>query len=87
MWYVYILECENQSLYTGVTNDLNRRLQTHKLAKGGSYTKSFGVNTLIYQKSYEVRTHAFQREAQIKGWTRRKKLALVKGDLKLLKKL
>ena len=55
MWYVYSLECENQSLYTGVTNDLNRRVETHKIAKGGHYTKSFGVNKLIYHEAHQTK--------------------------------
>jgi len=87
MWYVYILECGNRSLYTGVTSDLDRRLDTHTRAKGGHYTKSFGVRKLIYHETYQARIQAFQREAQIKGWTRRKKLTLVKNDSELLKKL
>ena len=87
MWFMYILECQDGSFYTGVTNDIQRRFQEHKSGKGGHYTKSFGVNALIYQESYPTKSEALRREIQIKGWTRRKKLALIHGQIELLKKL
>ena len=87
MWYVYILECQNKVLYTGVTNNLDRRIEDHKQGNGGRYTKIAGVNKLLFKEEFSSRIEAKKRESQIKGWTRRKKLALIKGDLSLLKRL
>jgi len=87
MWYVYILECKNGVLYTGVTNDVNRRIENHRQGKGGQFTKRAGVNKLLFKEKFNSKTEATKRESQIKGWTKRKKLALISGDLSLLKKL
>ena len=87
MWYVYILECKNGDLYTGITNNIERRIEDHKQGNGGRFTKVFGVNKLLYKEEFKAKAEAVKRETQIKGWTRRKKLALISGDLVLLKKL
>ena len=87
MWYVYILECRNRSLYTGITDNLERRFQEHKTGKGGKFTHTFKVNKLLYSEPCGSKNIALKREAQIKSWTRKKKLALIKGDIELLKKL
>ena len=87
VWYVYILECQNKDLYTGITSNITRRIEEHKQGKGGHFTKSFGVDKLVYREEYVDRQGALKREAQIKGWTRKKKLALINSDLQLLKKL
>lgn len=85
MWYVYILECQNKDLYTGMTCDLERRLAEHKSGKGGHFTSSFKANKLLYSEIWTTKEKALRREAQIKGWTRRKKIALVSRDLQALK--
>ena len=87
LWYVYILECEEKSLYTGITDNLERRFEEHRNGKGGKFTHSFKVNNLLYSEKYWSKSDALKREAQIKGWTRKKKLALIAGDKVLLKKL
>ena len=87
MWYVYILECKDKSLYAGITNNLDRRYKEHKQGKGGHYTKSFGAHKMVYKEPFITKHQALKREAQIKGWTRKKKQALIKGDLRLLKDL
>jgi putative endonuclease len=87
MWYVYILECQNKALYTGVTNNFDKRLEYHKQGSGGWFTKRAGANKLLYKVEFSSRIEAVKRESLIKGWTRRKKLALINGDLSLLKKL
>jgi len=87
MWHVYILRCGNGCLYTGITDNLERRFQEHSSGKGGRYTKSFGaVKMLYFEKCFDKST-ALKHEIKIKSWTRRKKLALISGDLKLLKEL
>lgn len=77
MWYVYILECKNQSLYTGITNDLERRLEEHKSGKGGKFTRAFKASKLLYSKVYASKNKALKREAQIKSWPRKKKQMLI----------
>ena len=77
MWYVYILKCNDNSLYTGVTSDLSRRVNEHNNKKGGSYTRIRRPVKLIYQESYPTKLQALKREIQIKGWTKQKKLALL----------
>ena len=86
MWHVYILECENQSFYTGVTDNLKRRLKEHKSGVA-HYTSYNRPNKILYTESFSIKQEAVAREKQIKGWTRAKKLALAQGDFALLKKL
>lgn len=78
MWYVYILECEDGSFYTGITSNLERRLKEHRQGKGGFYTRSFKALDIVHQEEYPTRQEALRREAQIKSWTRKRKLALIK---------
>lgn len=78
MWYVYILECRNKTLYTGITNDLARRLKAHREGKGAKFTRSFRVKKLVYSEKRRTRSAAAKREAEIKGWPRERKIALIK---------
>ena len=80
MYYVYLLTNENNRvLYTGVTNDLERRLFEHENGLAEGFTKRYRVHKLVYyDASPDVRA-AIAREKQIKGWTREKKNALVEG--------
>ncbi len=87
MWYLYILETQNGSFYTGTTNDIERRMAEHKDGKGGHFTRSFKFKGLLYTEQHPDRSSALKREKQIQGWTRKKKLALIKSDLKALKAL
>lgn len=82
MWHIYILECKNKTLYTGATNDLERRLQAHRDGKGAKYTRIFGVKRLVHQESCPDRSAALKREAQIKRLTRTEKLKLIKNKFK-----
>ncbi|RKY30037.1 MAG: GIY-YIG nuclease family protein [Candidatus Omnitrophota bacterium] len=68
-------------------DNLERRIKEHRRGKGGKFTRSFKVHNLLYYESYPTKSQALRRETQIKGWTRRKKFALIKGDLELLKRL
>lgn len=78
MYYVYILECKDGSLYTGITNDLSRRLATHAAGRGGSYTRSRGVVGFVHTERKRTRGTALKREAAIKRLTRDEKLALIR---------
>ena len=81
MWFVYILKCEDNSLYTGVTNNLERRFLEHKNLKGGHYTRSHRVVKRIYLEKLETKSEALRREKQIKGWTRNKKIEILKLNM------
>ena len=81
MWYMYILECCDGRFYTGMTNNVQKRLSEHKSGKGGKFTRSFGVNKLLYKEEYATKQEAMKREAQVKGLTKKQKIALVKEKL------
>ena len=76
MYYVYLIECEDKTLYTGITTDVARRFNEHKTGIGGHYTKSKQVVRVLYTEKYLTKSEALKREAQIKGWRREKKLSL-----------
>ena len=75
--YVYILECADKSLYTGVTNDLDRRLREHLSGKGGRYTRAKKALEVKFTEKHGSRSEAMKREKEIKTWSRKKKLALI----------
>lgn len=77
MYHLYILLCKDNSLYTGITTDLERRFQEHKDGKGSKYTQSRGVKKIVYTEPFKTRSAASKREAEIKGFNRQKKLQLV----------
>ena len=77
-WFVYILRCGDGSLYTGSTNDVERRLKAHQTGAGAKYTRSRPPVTLAYQEELPDKSAALRREAAIKGLTRREKLELIK---------
>ena len=76
-WYVYILRCGDDTLYTGATEDIARRIATHNSGKGAKYTRSRLPVTLMYWEECETRSMALKREAAIKRLTRQEKLALI----------
>lgn len=78
MWHIYILLCEDGSLYTGYSNDVEQRFSDHKNGKGGHYTRSHKPVKLIYQETSETKSKALKRERQIKGWSREKKIEILK---------
>ena len=78
-WVVYVLACRDGSLYTGVTNDLARRLRAHTAGKGGAYTRARRPVRLVFVEGQEGRGAALRREAAMKRLSRAAKLALVGG--------
>jgi len=87
MGYMYILECNDGSYYTGSTKNLKRRLTQHQNGTAANHTKKrLPVNLLYYEKYHRIDT-AFYREKQVQGWSRAKKEALICGDLDELHKL
>ena len=78
MWFLYILECSDGSFYTGITNDLKKRLQRHNSAKASKYTRLRLPVVLIYSENLESRSLALKREAQVKRLSRIQKEQLVR---------
>ncbi|MBI5732881.1 GIY-YIG nuclease family protein [Candidatus Jorgensenbacteria bacterium] len=77
MYYIYILKCEDGSLYTGITNDLERRFKEHQNKIGGRYTSSHRPEKIVYTETSKTRSNALKCEAQIKSWPRKKKMVLI----------
>jgi putative endonuclease len=76
-WVVYILECKDKTLYTGITNNLERRVQQHESGQGAKYTKGRGPFRIMYTQKCEDRSLALRREHEIKQLSRSEKLALI----------
>ena len=77
MNYVYILQCADDTLYTGWTNHLEKRVKQHETGRGAKYTKARLPVKLVYWESYPTKTEAMRREWEIKQLTRRQKLMLI----------
>ena len=76
-WTVYILECGDGTLYTGITDDLSRRQKAHESGKGAKYTRGRGPLTLVHTEELPDKSAALKREAAIKKLTRAEKLKLL----------
>ena len=83
MNYVYILKCADNSLYTGWTNNLEKRIKAHAEGKGAKYTKARLPIELVYFEEYEDKREAMKREYAIKQLKRKEKLELIKKPLTL----
>lgn len=78
MNYVYIIRCKDNSLYTGWTNNLEKRFKAHCEGKGAKYTKGRGPLKLVYFEKYDTKQEAMKREYFIKRLSRKEKLELIK---------
>lgn len=76
-WWVYLLECGDGTLYTGITNDVERRLAMHQAGKGARYTRGRGPIKLLWREPWPDRASASRRELEVKRLSRGAKLALV----------
>jgi predicted GIY-YIG superfamily endonuclease len=85
MFCVYILKCSDGSYYTGHTDSLDKRLSEQMSGEIFAYTHSRRPVTLVYSEEMPTRYEALSRERQIKGWSRRKKEALIENDWESLK--
>jgi putative endonuclease len=78
MFYVYILQCADDTLYVGWTNDLDKRIHSHNNSKSGAhYTKIRRPVKLVYSETFKTPSEARKREIEIKSWKREKKLELI----------
>jgi putative endonuclease len=87
MYFVYILQCSDGFYYTGVTNDLERRVNEHNSEAIEGYTSNRLPVRLVFNQSFQFIQDAIAAEKQIKGWSRKKKEALINGDFERLKVL
>ena len=76
-FYVYIMAGKYRTLYTGITNDLERRVYEHKHKLTPGFTSKYNVNRLVHIETFNHARDAIQREKQIKGWLRSRKVALI----------
>jgi putative endonuclease len=87
-YYVYIIECKDKSFYTGVTNSIEKRISEHNFGiDSNSYTYYRRPIKLVFSQYFTNIDDAIRAEKQIKGWSRKKKLALINDDFDLLKGL
>ena len=77
MWVLYIIRCNDNSMYTGITTDLQRRLSSHLKGTGAKYTKGKGPFEILHTERYNNRSEASKREYQVKKLTTEKKLNLI----------
>ena len=76
-YWLYILRCGDGTLYTGITTDVERRLETHRSGKGAKYTRGRGPLELVYREACADRSAALRRELEGKALSREEKLALI----------
>ena len=72
-WYLYILRCGDGTLYTGITNDVEKRLAAHRSGKGAKYTRGRGPLELVYREELPDHSAALKREYEVKSMTRQEK--------------
>ncbi len=85
--YIYILQCADNTYYTGSTNNLELRLAQHQNGEGANYTKKRLPIKLVFSQEYERVDEAFYVEKQVQGWSRKKKQALINGNFDKLPEL
>ena len=77
-WYVYMLLCGDGTLYTGITDDVDRRLAAHRSGKGAKYTRGRGPLELVYQEECGTHSEALKRELEVKALSRMEKERLIR---------
>lgn len=78
-WYLYIVKCKDESLYTGITTNINRRVLQHNTKMGAKSLNGKLPVILVYREIHKDQTTAARREREIKGWDRSEKLKLIQG--------
>ena len=83
LWYLYILRCRDDTLYTGITTDVEKRLEAHRSGKGAKYTRGRTPLELVYQEVCGSHSQALKREYQVKALSRAEKQKLLgtKGQM------
>ncbi len=83
IWHLYILRCRDNTLYTGITTDVEKRLEAHRSGKGAKYTRGRGPLVLVYQETCGSHSAALRRELEIKALSREEKEGLIAGEEKI----
>lgn len=86
-FYLYILRCSDGSYYTGHTDDLERRIAQHQSGEIPCYASERLPVQLVFSEEFQTRAEALERERQVKGWSRAKKEALIRGDWEEIRRL
>jgi len=81
-WFLYIVQCHDKTLYTGITTDISRRLKEHNAKKGAFYTKNKTPVKLVHQENMASQSQARKREAAIKRLTRQEKIELINSEFR-----
>ena len=76
-WFVYILRCRDNTLYTGITNNVEKRLLAHQEGRGAKYTKGRGPFKIVYKKKFKTRSEATIKELEIKKLNSKEKRELI----------
>jgi putative endonuclease len=79
-YYIYVMTNRTRMLYVGVTNDLHRRVDEHRRGVNSGFTSKYKMNRLVYFEHFKYINDAIAREKEIKGWVRRKKIALIEAE-------
>jgi len=79
-WFVYIIKCEDGSLYTGYTNDLEKRFEKHKKGKGAKYTRSHKPKEIVFFREYDNKIVALKKEREIKNLAKEEKINFIKQN-------
>ena len=79
-WFVYLLRCGDGSLYCGITDDVQRRLEAHRSGKGAKYTRGRAPLELVYQQTCGTHSQALKRELEIKALKREEKEQLIRSE-------
>jgi putative endonuclease len=80
MYFVYLLKCADKSIYTGITTDVERRFLEHKAGTASHYTAAHRAVKIVHVERFKDRSSASKREAEIKKWSRERKLALISSS-------
>ena len=80
IWYLYILRCKDGTLYTGITTDVEKRLEAHRSGRGAKYTRGRAPLELVYRETCGSHSDALKREHQIKALSREDKQKLIENQ-------
>ncbi|MEK7124798.1 MAG: GIY-YIG nuclease family protein [Patescibacteria group bacterium] len=81
MYFLYLLECRDKSIYTGITTDVARRFKEHKAGIASRYTRARQAVKVLHTERFKTRSEALKRESEIKKWRRDKKISLIHSGL------
>lgn len=81
-WYLYILRCKDDTFYTGITTDVEKRLEAHRCGKGAKYTRGRAPLELVYREVCGSHSQALKRELEIKALSREEKRKIIEESLK-----